>query len=505
MKGEISVDKPRAKTSLAMRLKTFGGLFALVVIGIAILLLSPEASVWATPEQDSLRRTIPCLGSFLPFIAKDHPSAWDTGCQVQNFGSEQANVVMEYYDERGITPVFTDSAIVDVERSKAFDQPDISDTDLPDGRYSVIVECDQPVGAVANETNYTLGIAGSYNGLCSGATRVSLPLVFRGHSDWYSTFAVQNTETVTASVTIRFYSTGSATPALEKTDTIPPRVAHYYETSDPEYAPLGDSWYGSVIVTSDKGVVVVVNQIKLTDDAHLMLALPGLTYGATELVAPLVFKNYSPNDASGWTTGIQVQNWVSTTATVSMTFDRTNGPGSWTITKTVAANSFATFYMPDYPDIPDGSYGSAVIACTTGQPIAAVVSHTKYATDMAMGYNAFSAGSSTTKIGLPLWFKNYQGTAGWVSGISVRNLGDTPTDIKVTLTQENGTGSWIKWAYNVAPNSSAVFYLPNYADIPNGAYGSAVVDSPDGQPIIAIVNHTKYGADAAMSYGGINY
>jgi len=476
------------------RWRNFATLVVLVAMGVVVLLGLVPGAAFAGPDEAP-----PPPGDDVRPQAV--PGTWNTGFQVQNLGTSDATVRVYYYDATG-TLVYTQGPVtIGVGEAATFYQPDIPDADLPAGQYSVIVESDQPVAAVVNQTNYDYSIADSYNGLDQGATEVNLPLVFSGHSDWYSTIVVQNADSDSASVTLHFYTPGNSTAVYTKgPDAIPAAAALSYDLSEGEYiTALGGSWYGSVVVSSDRNVVAVVNEFKVTDGTRIMSTLSGFVESGTKFMAPLVFKNYSPNDTSGWTSGIQVQNLGATDATVRMTY--TAGGVPYVKEKTVAANSSGTFYMPDYGDIPDGSVGSAVVECTTGQDIAVLVNTTKYAAGVAVGYNAFLDGTGTTKISCPLVFKNYN--PDWITGVQVQNMGATDATVRMTYTDTPSGVSYVK-EKTVAANSSGTFYMPDYGDIPDG-YGSAVVECTTGQDIVAIVNTTKYSAPFALNYRGLNY
>jgi len=483
-----------------------------------------------TPTATSTPTTTLPSTLYLPFIMKNY-EGWQTGFHVQNLGEDPAHVTVTYFKPWGIG-AHMEYATPEPGKAATFYQPAAPDSSLPDGCYSAIVQADQPISAIANQTNYPDGIADSYDAPYV-ATQVYLPLVYRGHSNWYTTFAVQNADTSRAEATVEFYSEGGSTPMFTTTTSISAAGVSWFEMNQERYDVLGAPWLGSVVISSTQKLAVVANHIKLDwtgaarseDDndslaegigetegtmtagsAHVMFSTPGWTDGVRELIAPLVFKNYNPNDGSGWTTGIQVQNMAGETAYVTVTFNRTNGSGSWNVTKSVEPSSFVNFYMPDLDYVPDGSFGSAVISST--EPVAAVVSHTKYVSDMASGYNALPKDSASSRISLPLWFKHYSPNdgSGWTSGILVMNLGEEPISIKLTLDHVNGVDSWERWAFDVEPGFSGLFYLPEFAYVPDGSFGSAVASNPyHEQPIAAIVNHTKYGASVVSSYRGINY
>jgi len=436
---------------------------------------------------------------------------WATGLHLQNLGSETAHVTIEYFRTWGVG-AYIDYATLEPDEAYFSYHPALDL--LPNGCYCAIVSSDQPVSALVNQTNYSLGIADSYDAP-PVAEEVFLPLVYRGHAGWYSTIAVQNADMSIADAVVEFYSEGHASPVFTTTLRIDTGGVTWVDLAQATYDPIGAPWFGSAVVRADRKLAVVANHIKVPPERteaaaatsqHVMTTTPGWTEGARELIAPLVFKNYSPNDESGWTTGIDVQNLGDEVAYVTVTINRTNGEGSWNITKAVQPNSFACFYMPDYTYIPDGTFGSALI--TADRPIAAVVSHTKYAADVATAYNALPRQAATTRISLPMWHKRYSPNdpGGWTTGIHVMNLGDEPINIRVRFYHQNKVDSWEKWAFDVKPGYAALFYLPEFAYIPDGSWGWAVVGNPyQEEPIAAIANSVKYQASVLSSYRGINY
>jgi hypothetical protein len=429
---------------------------------------------------------------------------WNAGIQVQNPTDSTATVQVKFYDQNGTLVHTTASEAIPAGGSKTYYLPSI--TALPDGKYSAVVESDQAVVAVVNETSYSgLGIADSYNGISSGATQLNLPLIFRGYSNWNSMIALQNTDaTATATVSLKFYKTGEATPTYTKVDNIPPLATKTYDVSSTDFSSLGSPFLGSLVITGTTNVAAVAHSAKQTGGYDVLSLYPAFTSGSTSYRAPLVFNQYNPSDATGWTTGIQVQNLGTTADTVTMVYTldpRSGQTGTYTETLSIGANSSGTFYLPSYSDIPAGTYGSALIQGSN--QLAVIVNTTKYLFGVANGYKAFPAGSGSTKVVAPLVFNQYSpnNSMGWVTGIQVQNLGASNATVTMTFTPTNGTGSYTK-SKDVAAGASTTFYLPDYSDIPAGLYGSAVITGT--QNIIAVVNTTKYASNVATTYVGFN-
>ena len=428
---------------------------------------------------------------YLPIIRKGW-QGWDTGFMVQNLGDETAQVLVKFYDPDGITPVCTVLTGVEPGQAQTFYQPSMPDISLPPGRYSAVVDADQPIAVVANQVNYDLGLGDSYQAISQVGPEVYLPLVFCGHAGWYSTIVVQNADERTVVAEVTLHREGES-PLLLDTLVIPRGAAREVAMASAMRALAGEL-YGSVVISADGDVAAVVNQVKAIPGSCMLIALPGQAVGAEELVAPLVYKNYS----TGWVSGIQVQNLGETTTDVEMIYMPTDASGSYTETQAASPEGYVTFYIPDCPDIPDHTYGAARIRAD--QLIAAIVQETNYTHDMASGYLASSAGSRN--VAVPLWFKRY--STGWDTGIQVYNLGDEATDVSVQFAWEEGGGGTATWEIeDVAPGTSETFYLPGYADIPEDTHGSAVVTAD--QPIVVVVNNANYDLMVLTCYSGFGY
>lgn len=426
---------------------------------------------------------------------------WNTGIQVQNPTTSTATVQVKFYKEDGSLAFTTSSTTILAGGSATFYLPTIDG--LADGKYSGVVESDQAVVAVVNETSYTAkGIADAYNGIDSGATQLNLPLIFRGYGNWDSMIAVQNTDaSASASVALNFYKSGETSATLRKTDTIPALASKTYDVSTAAFDGLSSPFLGSLTITSTTNVAAVAHSARQTAGYDVLSIYRGFSSGATKYLAPLIFNQYSPSSTSGWVSGIQVQNLATTADTVTVTMTLTGN--TYTKAKAIGASSSVTFYLPEFTDIPAGTYGSATIQ-SGGNQIVAIVNTTKYLTGVANAYNAVPDGSGTTRVVAPLAYNQYSpsNTTGWVTGIQAMNLGSATDTVTMTFKPTNGTGTYVKSA-SVAVGASTTFYLPSYTDIPTGLYGSAEVTS-GSQKIIAVVNTTKYASSVATTYLGVN-
>lgn len=436
-------------------------------------------------------------------VASFPSGTWNSGVQVQNLTGVTATVSVDFYNAAGTLVPGSTGGSIPPNGAANYYLPNIPD--LASGRYAAVVSSDQQVAAVVNQTNYSgAGLADAYLGISSGSTSVSFPLIFRNYSNWTSLIAVQNTSGSSATdAWLSFYPQGSAVPSFTKHAVgIPANAGAYFDLSDAEYNSMG-TFLGSLSITSTQNIAAVVNETKVVGIGALEM-FGGFTSTSTRFIAPLVFKNYSPSDATGWTSGLTVQNKTGIATTVYMTFTASNATGTYVEHIDIAANSSGTFYMPSLPAIPNGLYGSAVVASNNGAALAVLVSTTKNSAGMASGYNAFPTGAATTSVVVPQAFKQYSpnDASGWTTGIQVFNTGATAATVNMTYTGTNVAGSWTK-QLSIPGGTASNFYLPNYNDIPAGSYGSVTVESTSN-PILVIASTTKYQASVYLSYTGIN-
>ena len=65
-------------------------------------------------------------------------------------------------------------------------------------------------------------------------------------------------------------------------------------------------------------------------------------------------------------------------------------------------------------------------------------------------------------------------------------MGQETATVRVTYTDIGGH-PYVLPTRTLPPLGAATFFMPDFTDVPNG-YGSALVESLTGQPIVAIVN-----------------
>jgi len=323
-----------------------------------------------------------------------------------------------------------------------------------------------------------------------GLYPVYLPDIMENYWGWNSSIVVRNnSDTKTAQVnTTFFWENGDV--RTQKTDYIAPRGTVVVDFP-------GTCYYcrGSAIVSAGEDVsVVVVNTTTSKAYGYNGIApaggtgSPGFGVAGAEVHLPLVM-----NGHSSWYSHLAVQNTGAAQASVTVYFENHSPPRSYTITQA------GGLFLDDLSFLGTPYLGSARI--TSDQPVAAMASHWKDTSSVHVAYahSAYTSGTATNH--LPLVFRRYNPTSnsGWCTGVDVRNLGISGTNVTLTYRPTNlgGTYTATKW---VPANGGTNFWLPSLSGFPDGSYGVATLSA--GQPLVSVVNTTKYASDVALSYNG---
>lgn len=261
----------------------------------------------------------------LPLVMCNN-SGFNTFFNVQNAGSGDATVTVNYIPGSNGNSGLSETATIKQGAAKTFDQAVGSTTrncsTLADGSGKFIggatITSDQPIVATVMQLNTTtFQVLMGYNGFAAGSTTVSLPLIMANNSGFYTGIQIQNTGTISTDVTVAYApNTGGSfipvnetfTLAAGASKTILQNGASPANGSANNWTSAG-KYIGAATVTNSVGqpLVAIVNQVSLGGSG---LGPFGTAYEgfnpatATAAVnAPLVMANNS-----GYYTGIQVQN-----------------------------------------------------------------------------------------------------------------------------------------------------------------------------------------------------
>lgn len=415
----------------------------------------------------------PARTAYFPLVMKES-NGWNTAITVQNTSSRQTSVALTFLTPDGGS-VYTQASTLSPAGSTTYQPARMPG--LPVGfAGSALVQADGLVAAIANHDRPG-GDRLTYEGISTGVRRIWLPLLMRGNDGWESGFVVQNSGSAPANVRVRLYGR-EGLALVERTFRLAPLASRALYLPAEEQLP--QPWIGSATVEAldDQPLAAVANQLR-ADGAGMSYV--GVSRPFPVSFAPLLFKN-----AGDWDTGVQLQNPLERFLRVRATFRQADITGGlWSEEVPIPAGGSVTLYQPSAADLPDNFVGSAVLFAVGGEPIGAVVNQVAGGSGSAMSYTAQPSGADT--VYLPLV---YRGFAGWSSGLQVQNTAQTAAVVSVSFQSEEGT-TIATYEETVNAEASRSFYLPALQGLPGGFVGSAVVVSVNGQPIVAVANHTK--------------
>jgi len=482
----------------------------LLIIGFLCVLLLGVGTISARGPNDQKFVGLSSVGG-----------TWDSGIKIQNLGSGTASVVPTFYSADDPSTFYTAAASsVAAGESVEYWLPVVSE--VPSGKYSAVISSSEPIAVVSTHTNYSVGIADSYNGVSAGASPLYVPYVYRGLNDWVTEITVQNCDpSQEANVTLTVEGEGLGSPQTYGPVTIPPNGVHTWDTSTSEFSALGNTFKGSAIITSDgPDLAAEVNEIRVGGSTNVMNSFRALTSNdaASLLLAPSLYKNFG--DVQKWRSGIQIQN-IDPVNDANVTITFRHDPGNVPVTNavktvTIPPETAWQFYLPnDSLDtggpLPDWFKGSATIESDTS--VLAMVIHTNYPSDVANGYIAIPPSAGTSHLSTPSLYKNFgAGSYIWRSGIKVQNVSTTdPVTVSFTFSHDPGcVGEGTLSNVVIDPGAAFEFYLPN-ANLDTAVplvdmyKGSAVVEVVGTGTIVGTVIHTNYGRGIATMYGAVNY
>jgi len=311
-----------------------------------------------------------------------------------------------------------------------------------------------------------------------GGTDIALPLLMDNNSGWSSRIFIRNISTSYANYTLTYYDQ-SGNAYSGGTGTLAPNVSlqkNQFGTSMPTI--------GSGRITSDQPLAVLVEEYK----SPSYMTYNAFSGSSSILDLPLLMANNN-----GWYTGIAVRNTSSSATTVTVTYYPASGyPARNPESLTAPAGGSATFTQIGGQWGSAQWIGSAVVSTNPPLPIVGIVNQITTTGPPGMNYSAFLHG---TPLAVLADIRN--NVNGWTSGLTIQNVGSSSASVTLRV---NGATAW---SGTIAAKSQQSFYpVPNTS---SGFSGTATVESTNGQPIVAVVNHLKSGSgDLAMSYNGVN-
>lgn len=471
--------------------------------------------------------------------------------RIQNIGSGNANVEVDYFDEQGriagkdVCPSPTCPTMFPGSGWTFFQR---ENPNLPSGfQGSAIVSTDQPIVAIMAKDVFrgaNFSIAGDTVTTGAGSHRIYLPITAKRDGparDWMGRFAIQNmSDTVTACVSITYlsnytdgeiawepYRPGAAAARIagcpEGGMPLPPRGTIF---RDPDSMPIADGFTGSVRIDLHKNGA---NQgpdkqfISATADTWNRLVSPFASYRGldegelgTNIILPLIDRQVGPGNS--YSTHFQIENKEpSRPATVELRFEGWDlgkePPQFVSKTNTIAVRG-ARLCLQDRDDfanclangdrLPFNFVGT--VRLTSNEPIGAIVNRGTSLGDAFTNYRGIRPQDGGRRVLLPVLNKNYgpvPGVAsGWNSWFRVMVADGGRATVTVRYYGLDLPGGSVAYSVPVDREFTVFQYLETM--LPDGFAGTAIIEAD--RPIVALANLTTdvFRGDPDMLYNGIS-
>ena len=308
---------------------------------------------------------------------------WYSLISVQNIGTDVADITVTITCNDGTVGTLT-ATDIPVNTAHHFDL----ETTVPVGfeanpacNGSAMIEADQPVVAVDNQSAPAGGNTQSYSGVASGDPTVYVPALYNAYYGWNGSINIRKLGLGDTTVTVD-YSNATADSTCDLTDAAPSCLL-YMPTE--HGSNLG---YFGATVTNDAGLelVVVVNAA----NGSQAQTYNGVGGGSAAVGIPSTMKAYY-----GWNTSFTCQN-VGTVATdLHIAYD--GYAANEYDTASLGMGEALEIFQPNETFLPDNHVGGATVTGNeTGAEITCIVNFNNVTQmgsttgDWSMSYNAFA-------------------------------------------------------------------------------------------------------------------
>jgi hypothetical protein len=435
----------------------------------------------------------------------------------------------------------------------------VNSSALAEGEWSGVLSSDFPAAVAVLISNSTAGVADAYTGFGDDVTAKELvgTLIYNKHSKLESTFYCQNAGSAAATIKAELYLVGKATPmaTIQSTNLEVGRGVKWDIADDSAVQtqwPGGQTQFGYVKFSSTENIACVVDNQRIATPGTQSIynAVPqDTTTGASkgfagkDLRIPLIFAGHggsSDNTSKGtkWTTGINLVNVGTTSASAAVKFTDNDSGYTQTCNVTIAAGGSATWYAPQigsgagtgtgwtctpnaalpWPLTNNKNYGSAIV--TSDNPILALANADRNdgnATPaIAAGYSSQGASPdvATTRAVCPLAYN--KGNTSWETGIQAANVGDSSAKVSFKMVKANTdpavASNFVTLESNeaIGPGNSVTAYFPNpsvlgVSGTPFADFEGAVFVESTTKIAVSSSNTSYKTAGAGALYDCINY
>lgn len=461
----------------------FGRAFA--VLGAAALLMV------GAPSQDTAAQG----------VATSLPGTWGTAINIQNTGSEAASATVDFYNAQGSMETSFPITSIAAGAQRSFYVP-AEVQDLPSGGYSAVVNATEPVRVIVNSGSTNPYTGYSYSGVNpeDASNTLYFPGLYKSFYGFSSEFVIQNTSSSeVANVTAEFYHTDPATGVSARVGApvplgaIPANASRTFPLADQASLPGGNIGEYAAKITSTGGAIAGIANSGTEDFNRGASSYNAITEGSNVAYAPTLLKCFY-----GFVSAIVVQNVDAVDADVTLTYS--NGETEEFTLKPNAYRSFSQLLDDDLPSGDTRGIFSARVESDGGKIVAIVNEANSGAQSKPAcpdgrpgdgafaSYNAPSEASTATNS--PIVMSKF---FGYFTTVTVQNVGDAPTSIKVTY----GNGTTKTFGPIPANGTLIVSQLAGTnGALPDNTVTSATIESTTDEQIVTVVNentHNSYG------------
>ena len=514
------------------------------------------------------------IGARIQLPAVDNKYGWDTLIQVQNVGDEDTGAIVFFWEEysgqcpnndpgpigaacmmvpanavwtlQAQIPTPARSAMVYAVDTDRFDKAckkaaTVDKSDEWRGWEDDYQGTGEPLAVIVQRqgpNDFGTMVSGAYYGISEDMEGTGppyqyfAPYAMRQYFDLDTEMIIQNSGQRCTSVWLHYQKQGGSChfSSSEHIEQLAPGESIRKRMPN----VLGVEWLGSVYVTANEPLGIIVDQTSFPPsvDQGVLLTYRARPYQLT--TDTLFFADLVWRELSGWEASIQVQNLTqeSRPTFVTVEFLDNSGDSILFLGDWVCPAGGATFYLPAIANLGVEYAGAAVIQShsqvgypsseeTDGQPIFAVVDLKNTGMDTQGGsYNAYAEREimGATAIALPFLARDHQGVT---SLIAVRNDANC-NDIKFRLDVRDETGAivgsvgdfWLRAGHlkliDLAGVGSVVpgFAGAGIAEVTDvqqlcDTDGDGDVDQTPTMPSVVVVNRGDGPGDVTWVYEGI--
>ncbi|NJN99613.1 MAG: hypothetical protein HC875_38685, partial [Anaerolineales bacterium] len=384
------------------------------------------------------------------------------------------------------------------------------------GSFAGVISSNQPIAAGVINTNSTGKLGDAYAGFSEPSNEQTIPLIFRGHANFKTTFYIQNAEATAQTVTIKTIKQGNAveTPSggvqiqIQGNSSV---TVDFMSSSFNAFGSGNGAFGYAIIEGSGSGKVAALAENVLdVKDKYQSAFVQGLNSnaGGTNLVAPLLYNNHA-----SFNSGINVVNLTGTATTVTLNYTADSGAypsvGSKSASVSLPGNGMISINMAALKaagTIPT-SFGGATISTSPAVNILAVVNSNKTKNgSFNFASPAVNPNLATANAAAPVALQLGSGGAfnSGITAYSASGATTANTTWVIANTDPPETYSISKPIVNGVVNFNAA-QLRSVGQLPDKSFIGSVFVTFSGGTGIMVVNNDNVSGGLSTQMLGVNY